>query len=74
MILIDSSDLPKGNLTFAQSLINCEEKNKANLFLNLKIEILVQASNENAKNSNQHFSMIQPKIYLGRKKEFGAEP
>ncbi len=71
MILIDSSNLPKGNLTFAQSLNNCEEKNKANLFSISTIESLVQASNRNA---NQHFSMLKPKIYLSRKKVFGAEP
>ena len=39
IILIDSSTILKGNLSCAQSLINCEDKDKGNIFLNNKMEL-----------------------------------
>ena len=61
MILIDSSSsLLKGNLTCAQSLINCEEKNKADLFL-INNREFVRASqrndNQNQPNAHLHYGM-----------------
>jgi hypothetical protein len=53
MILIDSSSLLKGNLTCGQSLINCEEKNKADLFL-INNREFVRASHRNDQTSNAH--------------------
>ena len=52
MMLIDSSTMLEGNLTCAQSLIDCQDKKKANIFLNYNTEF-IQALRE--ANSFVHF-------------------
>ncbi len=52
IMLIDSTTMLKGNLTCAQSLINCEDKDKGNIFLNNKVELNLALKNVS---STTHF-------------------
>ena len=77
MSLIDSSSsLLKGNLTCAQSLINCEEKNKADLFL-INNREFVRASqsndNQNQPNAHLHYGMryVTNEFVIGGELEMG---